>query len=290
MGRTKNCRRRSGSSTSDSELVLAAKEDRSRRGELIEAFRPLIASVARPYYRQGVTDRNELMQQGIVGLLEALERYDPSLGTPFWAYACWWVRQAMQRLVSQLYGPVVLSDRAQRQLSRVGVARRAYLQEHKTEPTRTELAAAAELEDGQVESLLAARGRARALEERIGGGIDGVDSFADLLADPRAEDDFERVRRRTAAEALPALLAQLDERERLILCGRFGIDGVERTLRELAAELGLSAERVRQIEQRALETLRALVTWPAADPGTCLSRETGRRRLASRSLASPRLV
>src|SRR3954447_2238917 len=112
------------------ELVLAAKRDRGRHEELIEAFRPLIGSVARTYRRPGVLDHEELMQQGIVGLLDALERYDPSFGTPFWAYACWWVRQAMQQMVSQLTGPVVLSDRAQRALSRLGAARSAHLHGH----------------------------------------------------------------------------------------------------------------------------------------------------------------
>jgi RNA polymerase sigma factor (sigma-70 family) len=246
------------------ELVLAAKDDRRRREEFVEEFLPLIASVARQYRRRGAIDRHELMQQGVVGLLKALERYDPSLGTPFWAYACWWVRQAMQQMVSQLAGPIVLSDRAQRQLARLATAQRAYLQEHKREPTRTELAAAAELDQVQVDSLMAAAGRPRALEEPIGDDDGGC--FGDLLADPLAEDEFECVPRRTAAEALPALLAHLNERERFVVCGRFGIDGEERTLRDIGGDLGLSAERVRQIEQRALETLRAAATWPAADP------------------------
>ncbi len=241
-------------------LVLAAQMDPGRREELIEEFRPLIAAVARPYCRHGSIEREELMQQGVVGLLEALKRYDPSLGTPFWAYASWWVRQAMQQVTSELDGPIVLSDRARRSLSRLTAARRASLQEQRREPTRTELAAAAELDVSHVESLLAARGPARALEERIGDGDDGL-CLGDLLADPRAEDEFERVPRRAAANGVPALLALLSDRERLVVSRRFGLDGEPRTLRDIAGDLGVSAERVRQIEERALETLRT--AWPA---------------------------
>ena len=241
-------------------LVLAAQVDPGRRGELIEEFRPLIATVARQYCRHGSITRHELMQQGVVGLLEALKRYDPSLGTPFWAYASWWVRQAMQQVTSELDGPIVLSDRARRALSRVAAARRAHLQEYRREPTRTELAAAADLEVGHVESLLAAHGPARALEERFGDANDGL-CLGDLLADPRAEDEFERVPCRAAAKALPALLALLSDRERLVVSRRFGLDREAGTLRDIAADLGLSAERVRQIEERALETLRT--AWPA---------------------------
>jgi RNA polymerase sigma factor (sigma-70 family) len=240
------------------ELVLAAKRDRGRREELIDAFRPLIGGVARMYHRPGVLDREELMQQGIVGLLDALERYDPSFGTPFWAYACWWVRQAMQQMVSQLTGPVVLSDRAQRALSRLGAARSAYLQEHRREPTRDELAAVTKLDETHVESLMAARGRPRALDEPIGDG-DGGFCLGDMLADPGAEDEFDCIPHRTAADGLGELLARLNERERHVVRGRFGLDGQERTLRELAGDLGVSAERVRQIEQRALDTMRAVV-------------------------------
>jgi len=241
-------------------LVLAAQVDPRRREELVEEFRPLIATVARPYCRHGSVERKELMQQGVVGLLEALKRYDPSLGTPFWAYASWWVRQAMQQVTSELDGPIVLSDRARRSLSRLAAARRAHVQEQRREPTRRELAAAAELDVGHVDSLLAANTPARALEERIGEGDDGL-CLGDQLADPRADDEFERVSRRAAPNGVPALLALLSDRERLVVSRHFGLDGKARTLRDIAGDLGVSAERVRQIEERALETLRT--AWPA---------------------------
>jgi RNA polymerase sigma factor (sigma-70 family) len=97
--------------------MFAAKECRGEaRGALIEAFTPLIGHVARGYGGASGVGRAELMQQGVVGLLRALERYDPDLGTPFWAYASWWVRQAMQQLVSESR-PVVVPDRAARQLA-----------------------------------------------------------------------------------------------------------------------------------------------------------------------------
>jgi DNA-directed RNA polymerase sigma subunit (sigma70/sigma32) len=137
----------------------------------------------------------------------------------------------------------------------VAAARRANLQEHRREPTRAELAAAAQQDVGHVESLLAAGRPARGLEERFGDGDDGL-CLGDLLSDPRAEDEFERVPRRAAAEGLPALLDLLSDRERLVVTRRFGLDGKARTLCELAPDLGVSAERVRQIEERALERLR----------------------------------
>jgi RNA polymerase sigma factor (sigma-70 family) len=105
---------------------------------------------------------------------------------------------------------------------------------------------------------MAARGRSRALDEPIG-DADGGFCLGDMLADPGAEDEFDRIPHRTAADGLGELLERLNERERHVVRGRFGLDGPERTLRELAGDLGLSAERVRQIEQRALDTMRAVV-------------------------------
>jgi RNA polymerase primary sigma factor len=226
------------------------------RDELVDAFMPLIGTVARHYRGAPAIQRDELMQDGVVGLLRALERFDPALETPFWAYASWWVRQAMQQLVSELGRPVVLSDRAARQLARVRAAQRQIEQERGHEPSCAELGVACDLAPAQVEQLVAAARRPRGLEEPLGGegGADGT--YGDLVVDPRAEDEYDSVPARVATEALPELLEGLDDREREIVDGRFGLDGPERTLRELAVSLGVSAERVRQLEARALDKLR----------------------------------
>jgi RNA polymerase sigma factor (sigma-70 family) len=250
------------------ELILAAKGgDADARDALIEAFLPLVASVARIYRGSSAVDRGELMQDGVVGLLRALRRYDPTLETPFWAYASWWVRQAMQQLVSELTRPVVLSDRAIRQLARIKDARRAHLQCCGREPTISELAVETGLVRSQVEDLIVSERTPRGLEEPVSGDDagGGGTTFGDMLADPLAEEEYDRVPAQIELEALPVLMAGLDARERLILQSRFGLSGQpERTLRELAETLGVSAERVRQIEQRALGKLRTVVD-PAVD-------------------------
>ena len=251
------------------QLVLAAKDgDHDARDALVDAFMPLVASVARLYRGSAAVNRLELMQEGVVGLLRALERYDTTLDTPFWAYASWWVRQSMQQLVSQLTRPVVLSDRAIRQLTQLRVARRAHLQAHGTEPTCDQLAAETSLGCSQVADLIVAERSPRTLDEPLRGEEGVGATLGDLVADPRAEDAYERVPERLVVKALPQLMRELNERERRILCARFGLQGPERTLRDVAGELGVSAERVRQIEQRALQKLRTAVG-EAADRRIC---------------------
>jgi RNA polymerase primary sigma factor len=239
--------------------VLAAQRDEAgAREQLIKTFLPLIGGVARIYRCSAAVEHGELMQEGIVGLLRALGRYDGSLDTPFWAYAAWWVRQAMQRLVAELGRPVVLSDRALRQLACLKDAHRELVQAHGRQPSTAELATATRFSRRQIEGLVAVERTPRALEESVGSEEGTVATFGELLADTRVEEEFERVVWRLESERLSGLPDRLGDRERNILRARYGLDGPEQTLREIAARLGLSAEGVRQIEQRALAKLRTV--------------------------------
>jgi RNA polymerase sigma factor (sigma-70 family) len=240
------------------DLVSAAVAgDRDARAALVEAFMPLIGSVARNYRVGGQIARVELMQEGVVGLLRALERFDPSSSVPFWAYASWWVRQAMQQLVSELSRPVVLSDRALRQLSRVKEAHAAHQRERGREATLAELSERSGVDEHQLANLIAADRPARGLEQPLHGEQGTVGTFGELIADPLAEDEYEQVLTKIAVSQLRDLLSGLSDRERMVLRAHLGVDGPAQSLREIAERLGVSAERVRQLEERALGKLRA---------------------------------
>jgi RNA polymerase sigma factor (sigma-70 family) len=227
---------------------------------------PLISAAARTY-RSGQVQRLELLQEGVVGLLRGLERYDPERGVPFWGYATWWVRQAMQQLVSELTRPVVLSDRALRHLAHLKQAHRDAVQRTGREPGRRELAERSGLSLDQVDDLLATEGVPRSLHEPVSGSDGDIGTFGELLVDPMAEDEYERVLAAIEVQELRTLLAGLSDREREVLRARYGVDdGAERSLREVGERLGLSGERVRQIERRALAKLATMIDAPAAAP------------------------
>ena len=239
-------------------LVEAAQAgDRRAREELVEAFLPLIAGVARVYRGSSAITRVELMQEGVVGLLRALERYDATLGVPFWGYAAWWVRQAMQQLIAELTRPMVLSDRALRQLSQLKRAHGEYLAEHGREPSGNELADRTGLSHAQVGEMLALERVPQSMDEPVQGAEGELGAFGELLADPLAGDAYEQLLDHSEIEQIRALLGSLNDRERMILRARYGLDGPEQSLRDIGERIGLSGERVRQIEKRALGKLRA---------------------------------
>jgi RNA polymerase sigma factor (sigma-70 family) len=246
------------------ELVERAQAgDAHARAQLIEACMPLIAAMARTY-RSDHVQRQELLQEGAVGVLRALELYERKRGVPFWGYATWWVRQAMQQLVSELTRPTVLSDRALRHLARLKQAHREAVQSTGREPSREQLAERTGLALDQVEDLLAVERTPKPLEEPVGASDGDIGTFGELLVDPMAEDEYERVLAAVEIEELHGLLAGLSDRERQVLRARYGFDdGDERSLRDLGDQLGLSGERVRQIEQRALGKLAAAMTGQA---------------------------
>jgi RNA polymerase sigma factor (sigma-70 family) len=246
-------------------LLTAAKAgDLAARAQVVERFLPLVASTARTYRGSPAVEPIELMQEGVVGLLRAVERFDVDRGTRFAAYAGWWVRQAMQQLIAELTRPTVLSDRALRDLARLRDAHLALTVEAGREPSPAELAERVGFVPSHVEDLLSADRPARSLDETLLGGDGAVGTFGELLADPLAEGEYERVVSEIAAEELGALLTSLSERERAVLRWRYGVGRPQESLRKVASRLGVSAERVRQLEERALGKLRVAAGVDAA--------------------------
>jgi RNA polymerase primary sigma factor len=231
------------------QLLLAAEAgDAKARSELVEVFLPAIAALACQFPTGGGIETQELLQEGVVGLLFAVRRYDPRRGTPFWAYASFWVRKGMQELVGDLARPVALSDRAVRDLARIRAAHREYLRTHGCEPTDEQLSDATGLAPVQVARLRTAARFPRAMEDTLG----------DSIPDPRAEQEYEQVLDRIEIRAVHER-AHLDERERRVIRAHYGFDQQERTLDQIGGALGLTGERTRQIEAGALKKLRATI-------------------------------
>jgi RNA polymerase sigma factor (sigma-70 family) len=203
------------------------------------------------------------MQEGIAGLLFATRRYDPRIGTPFWPYASFWVRKAMQDLLAELTRPVALSDHAVRGLAQIRAARRDYVEAHTAEPTADELAAAAGFTRAQLDRLLAVELAPRSFDEPLVVDAAGPATLSDTLADPNAEDEYQHV---LDEMAVRDLAKGLDERERTVLWRHYGLGGAPQTLSEIGASLGLTAERIRQIEAGALRKLRDAAAEPPNTP------------------------
>jgi RNA polymerase sigma factor (sigma-70 family) len=241
------------------ELVEAAKAgDERARARVVEALLPLITALSRRYAISPHVERLELIQEGVAGLLQALDRFDPTRGTPLWACARPIVQRHMQRLVAELGDAVVLPDRALRRLSRLRSAEDELMQERHRTPSVEEIVERSGIDRDAAEEVLAATRPPRSLQEPItadDGGVIG--SFGDLIDDPDAQDTYERLLDRIEAERLLPLLSVLSPRERRILSARYGLDREPQTTAEIAESLGLSVRRVRDIERRALAKLRS---------------------------------
>ncbi|HEU5216086.1 MAG TPA: sigma-70 family RNA polymerase sigma factor [Gaiellaceae bacterium] len=230
--------------------------DEAAREELIGRLLPLVHASARRYRTEGL-EQVDLLQEGIVGLLRALQRFDPERGVPFAAFATWWIRQSLQEARSDFMRPLRLPPKALRQLSQLKSEHQRIYEDERRSAMVGELAERTNIELGQAEALMAADARERSLDEPIGSMDTELGTLGDLLEDPLSAAAYEDVVDAVAGEQLRALLSRLTDREREVVRARFGFDAPAEKLSEVGERLGLSAERVRQIEERALAKLRS---------------------------------
>jgi RNA polymerase sigma factor (sigma-70 family) len=230
--------------------------DDAAREELIRRLLPLVHATARRYQTEGL-EHADLLQEGIVGLLRALQRYDAARGVPFAAFATWWIRQSLQEARSDFMRPMRLPPKALRQLSQLKSEHQRIYQGERRSAQIGELADRTNIERQQAEALLTADARPRSLDDAIENTEGELGTMGDLLEDPLSAAAYEDVLDAVAGEQLRALLSRLTEREREVVQARFGFDVPAEKLSEVGERLGVSAERVRQIEERALAKLRS---------------------------------
>lgn len=238
---------------------LLQKGDKKARKRMIESNLRLVVKIARRYYNRGL-EFLDLIEEGNLGLLRAVEKFDPERGFRFSTYATWWIRQTIERAIMNQTRTIRLPVHVLRELNTYLIAARELMKKQDHEPTYQEIALALHKSIEDVKEMLELNERVVSLDTLIGNESTPGRSLLDVIADKHKEDPAELLADERFSKNLEECLHELNDKQREILCRRFGLLGFDReTLEEVGADIGLTRERVRQIQMTALKALRDIM-------------------------------
>ncbi len=246
--------------TLDEERVFAqriAAGDSDARQRLIEANLRLVVKIARKYINMGIANL-DLIEEGNIGLIRAVEKFDAARNCRFSTYATWWIRQSIERAIANHSRTIRLPVHVSSKMHKVSKFINAYMEKNEREPTSEEIATSLGLRLDFVKNLFTMLGKTYSLETLI--DEEGKYTLEDILPDTAAEEPstvYEQARR---VEEIASWLDKLDDKERKVIILRYGLDqGEPLTLEAIGKKIGVTRERIRQIEQKALKQLRRIV-------------------------------